>query len=196
MIKPRVLLLGDSIRMGYEGYVKQDLEGRADVIYTDENGCDVSSTLWQANQIFKHQGDFDLIHWNNGYWDMNIEAPMTEALHPIEEYKHFLTRMVKFFSQHTKTLVFATSLPVKEQGSSLDNSGTGGLVTYNNQWVIDYNLAAQEVMSKYQVSVNDLYSFCLQDKNLYKSPDNLHLTDAGNKAVAEEIVDYISKKLF
>lgn len=193
--KARVLLLGDSIRLGYQTYVKEGLGNDVETVYPEQNGCDVSTTLWQANQIFKHQGDFDLIHWNNGYWDMNIEAPMTEALHPIEEYKHFLVRMVKFFSQHTKHLVFATSLPIKFEGSSLDNSGTGGMVTYNNKWVQEYNAAAKEIMNEYGVPINDLYQICLADKNYYKCPDNLHLTDEGYQTVAKEIVSLISGKL-
>ena len=83
----KVLLLGDSIRMGYDDYVKEELDGKCEVVYdAEDNGRFAAYTLWQANQMFKHHGHFDVVHWNNGYWDMNIEAPMTEAMHPVEEY--------------------------------------------------------------------------------------------------------------
>ena len=78
----KVLLLGDSIRMGYDDYVKEELDGKCEVVYdAEDNGRFAAYTLWQANQMFKHHGHFDVVHWNNGYWDMNIEAPMTEAMH-------------------------------------------------------------------------------------------------------------------
>lgn len=194
-MQKRVLLLGDSIRMGYEKYVEEGLGEKINTVYSEENGRDVSTTLWQANQFFKEMGDFDVIHWNNGYWDLNPEAPMTESFHPLDEYVHFLIRMVKFFSQHTDKLIFATTLPVFGKGTVMDNTGTGGLVTYDKELVINYNCAATAVMNQYDVTINDLYEFALQDKNLYKGPDMLHLSDEGNHAVADEIVEVINTYL-
>ena len=64
----KVLLLGDSIRMGYDDYVKEELDGKCEVIYdAEDNGRFAAYTLWQANQMFKHHGHFDVVHWNNGY---------------------------------------------------------------------------------------------------------------------------------
>lgn len=46
----KVLLLGDSIRMGYDDYVKELLDGKCEVIYDhDDNGRFAAYTLWQAN---------------------------------------------------------------------------------------------------------------------------------------------------
>ena len=59
----KVLLLGDSIRMGYDDYVKELLEGECEVIYDpDDNGRFAAYTLWQANQMFKKHGKFDVEH--------------------------------------------------------------------------------------------------------------------------------------
>ncbi|WP_390409128.1 SGNH/GDSL hydrolase family protein [Lacticaseibacillus jixiensis] len=188
----RVLLLGDSIRMGYQDNVKQLLQGDFDVIAPEGNGCDCSSTLWQVNQIFKHaDAPFDVIHWNNGYWDMNIEAPMQEALHPLDEYVKYLLRLVPLLKAHTTHLIFANSLPVEREGESVDNSGTGAMIHYQNNWVKAYNKAAEAVMLLDNVPINDLYSLCLQEPGYYKSPDHLHLNDKGNQVLAEEIATVI-----
>lgn len=49
----KVLLLGDSIRMGYAEYVKELLKNKFDVYYDDnDNGRFAAYTLWQANQFF------------------------------------------------------------------------------------------------------------------------------------------------
>jgi len=74
----RVLLLGDSIRMGYDSMVKELLSDKYEVLFPEDNGRFSSYTLWQMNQYFKNEGSFDLVHWNNGYWDMNPERPMNE----------------------------------------------------------------------------------------------------------------------
>ena len=53
----KVLLLGDSIRMGYDDYVKEELDGKCEVVYdAEDNGRFAAYTLWQANQMFKHHG--------------------------------------------------------------------------------------------------------------------------------------------
>lgn len=193
--KPKVLLLGDSIRMGYQNKVLENLSGEMDVIFPKENGQDTSTTLWQANQIFNQHGNFDVIHWNNGYWDMNIEPPMEEPFHPINEYRYMLNRMAQFFSMHTKELIFATTLPIKNGGTSLDNSGTNSKITYNNKWVTEYNQAGLEVMNKNHVFVNDLYAICLQDEYYFKGPDCLHLTDEGYCLLGDHVSTVIKGKV-
>ena len=121
----KVLLLGDSIRMGYDDYVKEELDGKCEVVYdAEDNGRFAAYTLWQANQMFKHHGHFDVVHWNNGYWDMNIEAPMTEAMHPVEEYVHFLKRIIKLCRENGAKIIFATTTPILEPGMAADNTGT------------------------------------------------------------------------
>lgn len=186
----KVLLLGDSIRMGYDEYVKDMLKGEYEVIYPVDNGRFAAYTLWQANQMLKG-GDIALVHFNNGYWDMNIEAPMTEQIHPLEEYKSFLRRIVKLSRDCGAKVVFATTVPILDSGESADNTGVSCKINYNNQWVKDYNFAALELMKELCVPVNDLYSLCLEDKNYYKCSDMLHLTEKGYCRCAEQTVSYI-----
>ena len=47
----KVLLLGDSIRMGYDDYVKEELDGKCEVVYdAEDNGRFAAYTLWQATR--------------------------------------------------------------------------------------------------------------------------------------------------
>lgn len=193
----KVLLLGDSIRMGYDDYVKDLLKDKCEVYYDQtDNGRFSSYTLWQMNQFFRKFGKFDVVHWNNGYWDMNIEAPMTEAMHPIAEYTHYLRRIVNEIRKNGAIPVFATTTPILLSGMSSDNTGTGAKsINYNNKWVIDYNKAAIEVMNSENVIVDDLYGLCLKDKNYYKCEDLLHLTNEGYKECAKQIASIIETLL-
>ena len=191
----KVLLLGDSIRMGYDEYVKEILSGEFEVIYDDaDNGRFSAYTLWQANQFFKNYGRFDVVHWNNGYWDMNIEYPMKEAMHPVDEYVHFLGRILNGIRNNGAVPVFATTTPIlqKELAAEVIKEGVAPF-EYDNEWVKKYNAAAVSFMKKEGVIVNDLYSLCLADKHYYKCPDLLHLTEEGYKKCAEQTADIIRK---
>ena len=191
----RVLLLGDSIRMGYDEYVKEILSGEFEVVYDDaDNGRFSAYTLWQANQFFKNCGKFDVVHWNNGYWDMNVEAPMTEAMHPVDEYVHFLGRILAQIRNNGAVPVFATTTPIlsKEAAAEVIKEGITPFV-YDNEWVVKYNNSAVSFMKSEGVMINDLYSLCLKDRHYYKCPDLLHLTEEGYRKCAEKTADAIRK---
>ena len=184
----RVLLLGDSIRMGYDEYVKEILAGEFEVIYDDfDNGRFSAYTLWQVNQFFKNFGHFDVVHWNNGYWDMNIETPMKTAMHPVGEYVHFLGRILNEIRNNGAVPVFATTTPIlsAEAAAGVVQDGVD-YFKYNNDWVKEYNAAAVSFLKSEGVAVNDLYSLCLEDEHYYKCPDLLHLTEAGYRRCAEQ----------
>jgi lysophospholipase L1-like esterase len=192
----KVLLLGDSIRMGYDSYIKELLKDRCEVYYDEnDNGRFAAYTLWQANQFFKNVGAFDVVHWNNGYWDMNVEAPMVDAMHPVAEYVHFLKRIIDEIRRNGAEIIFATTTPILQSGSALDNTGTGMKINYNNDWVIKYNNAAKKLMAEQNITVNDLYTLMFQDKNLYKCDDLLHLTEEGYKVCAQQAAKLIQEKL-
>ncbi|MBQ3868391.1 MAG: SGNH/GDSL hydrolase family protein [Clostridia bacterium] len=189
----RALLLGDSIRMGYDEYVKELLKGEFEVVYDDvDNGRFAAYTLWQANQFFKNCGRFDVVHWNNGYWDMNIEAPMTEAIHPLDEYVHFLGRILAEIRRNGATPVFATTTPILSGEAAEEVARAGNFsFSYNNEWVVKYNTAAVSFMRREGVAVNDLYALCLSDPHYFKCPDLLHLTEEGYRRCAEQTAQAI-----
>lgn len=189
----KVLLLGDSIRMGYQEYVKEALAGEYEVLCPEDNGRFAAYTLWQANQAFKWNPDIALVHFNNGYWDMNIEAPMTEPIHPIEEYTSFLRRIVALCRDCGAQVVFATTVPVLEQGAAGDNTGVQGTINYRNEWVTAYNAAATAVMEELEVPVNDLYALCMEDDRRYKCEDLLHLSEEGSRRCAAQVAEYIRR---
>lgn len=193
----KVLLLGDSIRMGYDDYVKEILDGKCEVYYDPEdNGRFSAYTLWQMNQFFRHHGQFDVVHWNNGYWDMNIEAPMVEAMHPLDEYVHFLKRILAEIRRNGARPIFATTTPILSPGAAADITGTGtDSINYNDEWVRQYNDAAVALMKEENVTVNDLYALCKENPYCYKCEDLLHLTEEGYRKCAQQTAAVILKVL-
>lgn len=187
----RVLLLGDSIRMGYDSMVKELLSDKYEVLFPEDNGRFSSYTLWQMNQYFKNEGSFDLVHWNNGYWDMNPERPMNEPIHPVEEYVSILKRMIRLIRSQNAEPVFATTTPVYKVGGAKDNTGIEAEISYQDSWVQKYNHAARILMQREQVTVNDLYALCLKGEKYYKCEDMLHLTEEGYWKIAVQTTELI-----
>ncbi|MGM0879614.1 MAG: hypothetical protein ACQEXQ_01060 [Bacillota bacterium] len=58
----KVLLMGDSIRMGYEPLVREALRGKAEVVAPEENGRFAKHTLWGVNLWIRDLGMPDLVH--------------------------------------------------------------------------------------------------------------------------------------
>ena len=69
----KVVLIGDSIRMGYDKYVKEALKNSAEVYYPGEN-CRFAEYVLRYAHEWKKAGawgdDVDLVHWNAGLWDV------------------------------------------------------------------------------------------------------------------------------
>ena len=190
----RVLLLGDSIRMGYDKYVWKMLEEECEVCYSADNGRFTTYTLEQAIQMFNNEGPYDIVHWNNGYWDMDVESPLNEPLIPVEDYMRFLRRIARTLKSYGAQVIFATTTPIFDDGAAEDMH-TGANLRFKNEWVLRYNAAAKLVMEEEGVPVNDLYTLCLQGEKYYKCDDRLHLTEEGYQVCARQICKIIRKYL-
>ncbi len=65
----KVLLLGDSIRIGYQEYVKRALANEYIVDYPSDNGRFCAYTYRYLGD-WCGQGEYDIVHWNCGLWDI------------------------------------------------------------------------------------------------------------------------------
>ena len=191
----KVLLLGDSIRAWYAPIVTELLKGKCEVYHASEdNGRFAAYSLWQLGAMLKAHGNFDLIHFNNGYWDMGEIIP-GEPVHTLEEYQHFLRRIITVGRKTGARLIFATTTPLPEDGEARDNAGTGAALSFEKSRVQRYNEAALAVMAEENVPINDLYSLCLQDENCYKCEDKLHHSPEGNRVCAKAVANAILREL-
>lgn len=180
----RVLLLGDSIRMGYEPYVKEGLSGAAEVVAPEENGRFSKYTLWGVNLWLKELGKPDIVHWNNGLWDVHHEAPMVEALTSVDEYLENLARILNELERTGASIIFASTTPVHPAAKGR-----------SNREIRQYNEAAAALMTSRQVEVNDLHSLVGNQLDENICEDLLHLTETGYRRCAEQTIATIRKYL-
>jgi hypothetical protein len=180
----RVLLLGDSIRMGYEQLVRDGLNGVAEVVAPEENCRFAKHTLWGVNLWLKELGRPDIVHWNNGLWDLHHEAPMVEALTSQSEYIDTLKRILNELQRTGAIIIFATTTPVPADAIGRSNAE------------IDlYNSAADELMKKNDIEINDLNSIVKQDLAGNICEDKLHLSELGNFRCAKQVIEKIKNYL-
>src|SRR6516225_10137135 len=107
---PRVLLVGDSISIGYTGPVQRNLAGKANVHRIPENGADTINGL---KKIDSWLGDshWDVIHFNWGLHDLKITAEGGRQV-PLDAYEKNLVALVERLKSTGAQLVWATTTPV------------------------------------------------------------------------------------
>ena len=182
-----LLLIGDSIRMVYDKSVRKTLEGKANVIFPEENCRFASYLLRNFHEYLKDvKGeDIDVVHWNAGLWDclrLFEEEPHT----PIEVYAYYIDRLcirIKKLCPNAK-VIFATSTKVLSE--KMDKN----FKRYNEE-IQKYNDAAVEVVKKHGFSVNDLYA--VSDKLPEEAhSDAVHYyTPVGTEAFTNAVLSFV-----
>ncbi len=188
---PKVLIIGDSISIGYTPYVKELLAGRADVHHNRGNA---QHTRYGLHELENWLGDtdWDVIHFNHGLHDLkyidengrNVDASRGHQQIPIEQYEKNLDKLAERLKETGAALIFANTTPTP--------AGTGFRVKGDSA---RYNAAAERVMKKYDIPVNDLYSFALARLNKIQRPANVHFYPHGSYVLGEQIARYIENAL-
>lgn len=197
----RVLLLGDSISIGYTPVVQKQLEGKMVVLRPMRNGKpeNCSGTTYGVANVDRwlqiEGGKWDVIHFNWGLHDIKHVKPdgktSDSATDPsqvtAEEYEKNLRQIVAKLKATGAKLIFATTTPVPDEPMKVYRA---------NPDVIRYNESALRVMKDEGIVVNDLYSFVRpQMKELQRQPANVHFTQAGSEALGTEVVKAIQAQL-
>ncbi|MBO4941767.1 MAG: SGNH/GDSL hydrolase family protein [Clostridia bacterium] len=180
----KVTLLGDSIRMGYGKRVEELLKDEFE-IYQPEDNCRFSKYTLRGvlYEWSKQIEGSDVIHWNNGLWDM---CDFGEGVFSTkEEYAENMKRIARLLKKRGKTVIFATTTPVRE-GNPYDD----------NQRIVEYNNFIAPILSEMGVLINDLHSVVAPDINKYiREDDKIHLTDEGIEVCAKKVIESIKSAL-
>lgn len=182
-----VLLIGDSIRMGYDKSVKKTLEGKVNVYFPDEN-CRFAAYVLRYLHEYKSLipgGEVDVIHWNTGLWDclrLFEEDPLT----PVDVYAYYIDRicvqMKKLFPN--AQVIFATSTRVESEKMSKD------FKRYNEE-IEQYNEVAVAVVKKHGFAVNDLYAVSVALPDEAHSDPVHYYTPIGTEVLTNAVLSSI-----
>ena len=188
---PRVLLIGDSISIGYTLQVRNALKGKANVHRPPAN-C--GPTIRGLQKIDDWLGDreWDVIHFNWGLHDLKYMGPNNENLvdpndeknHqqvPPAEYEKNLRKLVDRLKKTKAKLIWRNTTPVPE--------GANGRVVGDS---IKYNEIAAKVMNESGIAIHDMFGL-VQPKmsELMLPKGNVHFTKSGSQVLADDSVRII-----
>ncbi|MBM3238385.1 SGNH/GDSL hydrolase family protein [Candidatus Poribacteria bacterium] len=187
---PKVLLLGDSIRMSYQPIVAKTFQGVVDVVGPADN-CQYSLyTLASLERWLKQPGNPDIVHWNNGIHDSGHNPARSPRQIPIEIYRLTLEFILQRLQETGAQIIWATTTPVHPSRLFVDNQWS-----WRNEEIDQYNSVALDLMKSRGIPLNDLHSIVMSDVDRYLSEDMLHLSEAGQERCAEAVVAAIKKYL-
>ena len=178
----KIVLIGDSIRMiGYGKPVADRLADEFEVWQPDDNCRFAQYTLrgvWDWQDGIRGA---DIIHWNNGLWDI-CKLYGDGEFTPIDEYVSTMLRLAKLFKERATTVIFATTTPVRPEN------------VHNQNEVIDrYNKALVPKLQEMGVVINDLYAPISEDVYKYICDDTIHLSEDGI-ALAADMVERVIRE--
>ena len=182
----KLLLIGDSIRAGYDKAVKKTLEGKAEVYFPEDNCRFAAYTLRYFNDYLAlAEGEVDVIHWNAGLWDC-LHLFGEDVQTPIEIYAYYIERIcerIKKFAPNAK-VIFATSTSVISEKMGAD------FKRYNEE-IEAYNNAAVEIVKKYGFDVDDLYAASLTLPESAHSDPVHYYTKTGTEKFTNQVLSYV-----
>ncbi len=188
---PRVLLLGDSISIGYTLGVRAALQGVANVHRPAEN-CGETARGLRSLDKWLGTGKWDVVHFNFGLHDLKyldaagkyVPPDQGKQVAPVAVYEANLRELVARLRRTGAKLVFATTTPVPEKSQ--------GRVARDE---LAYNAAAVRVMRELGVAVNDLHAVVTPHLASWQRPNNVHFTDAGSAGLAQAVAAAVRAQL-
>ncbi len=177
----KVTLLGDSIRqIGYGTRVPQLLGSNFEVFQPEDNCRFAKYTLRMIFDYADKISESDVIHWNNGLWDVcNLFGD--GAFTSLDEYEENMLRIADLLLKFTPNVIFATTTPVKSGHPHNDNA-----------LIAKYNAAIVPKLERKGIVINDLFSLVYDRREeLIRADDLIHLNEEGVELCAARVAEVI-----
>lgn len=193
--KPNVLIIGDSISLGYTPPVLDMMKDEANVIHNKGN-AQHSGTGVAKIDAWLGDTDWDVIHFNWGLWDLCYRHPKSKVqgrrdkvrgtlTTSLEQYERNLDQLVRRLRQTNAALVWAntTVVPEAEAGRRVNDD-------------LKYNEVASRVMQKHGIVINDLNKLSRTfAPELFKGVGDVHFTSEGYRKLAVQVAASIRTAL-
>ena len=190
---PRVLLIGDSISVGYTLPTRKFLKGKANLHRIPTNGGPTPKGL-ASIEAWLGTGKWDVIHFNWGLHDLKYMGPKGQNLFPKEKggtpqvaiaaYEKNLEKLVVRLNKTGAKLIWRNTTPVPP--------GAKGRYVGDS---IKYNTAAARVMKQHGVPTHDLFTMSKARMKELMLPANVHYTKGGSSVLGKDVARAIEAAL-
>lgn len=185
---PKVLLIGDSIRMDYGKIVIERLKDQVTVISPTENGGDSANVIKNLDKWLTEKPA--LVTLNAGLHDIRFKDGKHQV--PPEAYEKNLKEIVAKIRASGARVVFFTTTPINDEQHRARKAG----FERTDATVKKYNEIATKVMKAENVPVVDLYDVVIKagQKKIQKS-DGTHFQPQGSLALGSAVANTILQRL-
>ncbi len=191
---PRVLIIGDSISIGYTLPVREALQGKANV-HRPATNCGPTTNGLANLDSWLGEKPWDVIHFNWGLHDLKYmgpegqnladpEKPTSHQQVPPAEYEKNLRQLVERLKKTGAKLIWRNTTPVPV--------GSAGRVVGDSA---KYNAIAEKIMQENAIETHDMYAFVLPRKDEVMLKANVHFTKEGYDALAKDVAAIVMKAL-
>lgn len=182
---PRVLLIGDSISIGYTLPVRAALKGKANV-HRPPGNC--SSTGYGLTKIdeWLGPGKWDVIHFNFGLHDAKLPPEGVRHAAPAD-YEKNLRHLVQRLKSTGAKLIWGTTTPVPMGGNLAPNRRFGDIAIYN--------AIAAKIMAEHGVAIDDLNAVVTPHFERVGRPADVHFTEEGSALLGRAVAASVEKQL-
>ena len=185
----KIILLGDSTREGYDKYVKEQLNGTAEVFFPNDN-CRFALYMLRYLHVWQKEGnwgnDADLVHWSAGLWDA-LHVLKQDVLTDVDFYAKTIKRIderLRMLFPKAK-IVFATNTPGIDERYALTDS-----YRLNSEIEI-YNKYALEALADTDTVIDDLYAAAKGvPESYYIDAVHMHAPE-GRKYIGDKVLNCI-----
>lgn len=188
---PSVLLIGDSISIGYTLPLREALTGVANVYRPPENCAHTWRGLERIDEWIGDRG-WDVVHFNWGLHDLKyVDGGGRLALPPngkqvstLEQYGANLEKLVLRLMHTGANLIWRPTTPVPE--------GASGRVPADQA---RYNKVAARVMDRHGIVIDDMNAFIAAEKIPHIRSDNVHFSREASARLAQNSAQMIRSVL-
>jgi acyl-CoA thioesterase-1 len=190
---PHVLLIGDSISIGYMQATRKQLADEANV-WRPTTNCGPSTKGLESLDAWLGDRKWDVIHFNFGLHDLkymgpnneNLADPKGETSHqqvPIDQYVANLKQIAERLKKTGATVIWCETTPVPK--------GAKGRVVGDSK---RYNQAAAKAMAEVGgIEIDPLYDHALNHAEQKEA--NVHYSAAGSAKLAEHVAESVRAAL-
>jgi lysophospholipase L1-like esterase len=198
MDKRQVVLIGDSIRMGYQDVVARELADVADVWGPAENGGTTPNVLVFLHAwVLNRQPPPDLVHINAGLHDLKtIYYGGRQNVVPLAHYRRNVETLLATIRERTAArILWATTTPIVFARTHAAHAQWRDFDRYEED-IVAYNRAAVAVCRRLRVPVNDLYDAVMRaGHEPLLNQDGVHFTDEGREFLGQTVARNIRQSL-
>lgn len=181
---PNVLIIGNSISIGYTPYVRKDLAGVANVYRVPENAGDTKKGL-QSLDHWLSDMKWDVIHVNWGLHDLKYTVSDEHPDVPLDQYEKNLRVLLKRLEETGAKIIWAQTSYVPDGVTPRRDLGSD----------VQYNDVAKRVVKEFKgIVVDDQYKLTKANLDNQK-PHDVHFEAAGYEQQGAQAAKYILKAL-